>query len=110
MRHYTAKMQRGGRLTIPAAIRRLLNIKPGDLLELKAKPGKIVITPRIVIDRSKFPTADDEYTPKQRAIVDAQLAEGLADIKAGRVSRAFDTHAEFIADLHKSIKKPSAKK
>jgi hypothetical protein len=29
----------------------------------------------MVIDPSKFPTADDEYTPEQRRIVDAQLAE-----------------------------------
>jgi hypothetical protein len=28
-----------------------------------------------VIDYSKFPTADDEYTPEQRRIVDAEIAE-----------------------------------
>jgi len=28
-----------------------------------------------VIDRSKFPTANDEYTPQQRRIIDARLAE-----------------------------------
>lgn len=28
--------------------------------------GKIVLTPKLVIDRSKFPNADDEYTPARR--------------------------------------------
>jgi hypothetical protein len=28
---------------------------------------------------------DDEYTPEQHRIIDARLAEGLTDIKAGRV-------------------------
>ena len=60
---------------------------------------------RLVIDRSKFPTADDEYTPAQRRIVDAHLAEGLADIKAGRVSKVFSSAEEFIADLHKAVRK-----
>ena len=35
--------------------------------------GKIVITPRLLIDRSQFPNADDEYTPAQRRIIDARL-------------------------------------
>jgi hypothetical protein len=29
-----------------------------------------------VIDPSKFPTADDEYTPEQRRVIDAAIAEG----------------------------------
>ena len=56
------------------------------------------------------PNADDEYTPAQRRIIDAQLAKGLADIKAGRVSKAYSDHAEFVADLHRAAKKLKAKK
>ena len=51
------------------------------------------------------PTADDEYTPEQRRVVDSQLAEGLADIMAGRVHGPFSTHKEFIASLHKEAQK-----
>ena len=29
-----------------------------------------------MIDPSKFPTADDEYTPEQRRVIDAEIAEG----------------------------------
>jgi hypothetical protein len=64
------------------------------------------------IERNSFPElpkADDEYTPKQRRIVDAQLAEGLADIKAGRVQGPFPTYKEFIASLHKEARKLSGK-
>ena len=54
----------------------------------------------------ELPTADDEYTPKQRRIIDARLAKADADIKAGRVSPVFTTHEELIAHLHKAAKKP----
>jgi len=50
------------------------------------------------------PTADSDYTPEQRRVVDPQLAEGLADIMAGRVHGPFSTHKEFIASLHKEAK------
>jgi predicted transcriptional regulator len=47
----------------------------------------------------------DEYTPEQRRRVDAALAEGLADIEAGRVHGPFSSHAEFIVSLHKEARK-----
>ena len=37
-------------------------------------------------------------------------ADADADIKAGRVSKAFRDHGEFIADLHKEVAKLSATK
>jgi hypothetical protein len=60
--------------------------------------------------RSRFPAADDEYTPAQRRIIDASLARADADIKAGRVSRAFSDHGELIAALHEEADKLSDKK
>ena len=54
--------------------------------------------------------AADEYTQGQRRIIDAQLAEGPADVKAGRVRGPFSTHKEFIASLHKQARKLSRKK
>jgi AbrB family looped-hinge helix DNA binding protein len=41
----TAKLQRSGRVTIPVAIRRQANLKPGDLVTIVFQRGKIVITP-----------------------------------------------------------------
>lgn len=106
----TGKIQNKGQVTIPTSVRRRAGLNKGDLVNFAFQRGKIVITPQLVIDRSKFPTADDEYTPEQRKIVDADLAKGLADIKAGRVSKAFSDHGEFIADLHKAAKKFSGRK
>jgi AbrB family looped-hinge helix DNA binding protein len=104
------KIHRKGQMTLPSRLRTAIGIAEGDLVEAKLLAGKIIITPKVVLDRSQFPNADDEYTPAQRRVIDAELAEGLADIKAGRVSKAFDTAEEFIADLHKSSAKLEAKK
>lgn len=72
--------------------------------------GKIIITPEAPVDLSKFPTADDEYTPRQRRIIDARLAMSLAEMKAGRVSKAYSDHGEFVAALHKEAARLSARK
>src|SRR5262249_38642776 len=45
------------------------------------------------------PSAEDEYTPEQRRVIDAQLAEGWEDIRNGRVSAIFDTVDEMLASL-----------
>ena len=90
-------------LVVPPAVRREARFKSGQELEFRASGGVITIVP-------KLPKADDEYTPEQRAVMDAQLAEGLADLKAGRVHGPFSTHEEFIASLHKEARKLSRKK
>jgi hypothetical protein len=66
----------------------------GDLIEARAHRGRIVLTPKLIVNR--------EYTPAQRRVIDARLAKAEADIKAGRVSKAFSNHSEFIADLQTS--------
>ena len=33
------------------------------MVEASLQRGKIVLTPKMVIDRSKFSTADNDYTP-----------------------------------------------
>ncbi len=81
----------------------------GDLVEFSFQRGKIV-TPKVVIDRSGFPNAEDEYTPEQRRIIDARLAKADEDIKAGRVHGPFGTHAEMVEFLHREVKKAKATK
>lgn len=80
----------------PAAFRRA-GFRSGQELEVKASGGVITILP-------KLPNAGDEYTPEQRRIVDAQLAEGSADIKAGRTYGPFDTAGEMIAHMKSQLK------
>ena len=62
-----------------------------------------------LIDRSKFPTADDEYTPQQRRLIDARLAESTEDIGAGRLHGPFETHEEMVQFLHQQTKKARGK-
>jgi AbrB family looped-hinge helix DNA binding protein len=106
----TAKIQHKGQVTIPTRVRNQAGLSTGDLVEFSFLRGKIVITPKVAIDRSQFPNADDEYTPTQRRIIDARLAKSDEDIKAGRVRGPFDTHQEFLAALHKEAAKPVKKK
>jgi hypothetical protein len=41
-------------------------------------------------------------TPEQRQVIDAQLADGIEDIRSGRVSPIFDTVEELLASLKTS--------
>jgi len=90
-------------LVVPPSVRRQAGLKSGQKIEFKVSGGVISIYP-------KLPTADDEYTPEQRRIVDAQLAEGLAEIDAGHVRGPFATHEEFISSLHAEARKLNRKK
>jgi hypothetical protein len=90
-------------LVVPPAVRREAGFKRGQEIEFKVSAGVISIRP-------KLPTANDEYTSEQRRMVDAQLAEGLDDVKAGRLRGPFSSHKEFIASLHKEAKNLSSKK
>jgi bifunctional DNA-binding transcriptional regulator/antitoxin component of YhaV-PrlF toxin-antitoxin module len=85
-------------LIVPPSIRRRAGIKAGDRLEFKATRGVITI-----VSRSQVPLVEE--TPEQRRIIEAQLAEGLDDIRKGHVSRRFDTVEEMLA----SLKGPSPK-
>ena len=90
-------------LVVPPAIRRQAGLKSGQEIEFKVSGGVISIHP-------KLPTADGECTAEQRRLIDAQLADGLADVEAARVHGPFSTHKEFIASLHKEAKKLSRNK
>ena len=46
----------------------------------------------------------------QRRVMDAGLAKAEADIKAGRVSKAFSDHSEFVAALHDEAARLFARK
>jgi bifunctional DNA-binding transcriptional regulator/antitoxin component of YhaV-PrlF toxin-antitoxin module len=55
-------------VVIPQRGRQQIRVRVGDLLEAQAYKGKIVFTPKSMVDRA--------------------LAEGLDDLKKGRVQRA----------------------
>jgi AbrB family looped-hinge helix DNA binding protein len=68
------KIQRKGQMTLPAGVCTAVGLADGDLVDVKVSGRRIIVTPTLAIDRSKFPTAD-EYTPEQRRIVNARLAQ-----------------------------------
>jgi AbrB family looped-hinge helix DNA binding protein len=99
------KIQRKGQMTLPIKLRSLAGISEGDLVEAAFQRGKIVITPRLIVDRSMFPSARNEYTPSQRRILDVRLAKSDEDIKHGRVYGPFNTAEEMAASVEANIKK-----
>jgi len=62
-------------MTLPAGMRAAVGSADGDLVDVKVAGRKIVITPAPVIGRTQFPTAEDEYTPEHRRILNASLAQ-----------------------------------
>ena len=80
-------------LVVPRSVRRRAGIKSGDRLEFKVSGGIINIIPEL-------PTADDEYTPAQRRLLDARLAEA----RKGPYYGPFKTADEAIAFLGKEIR------
>jgi len=113
-------------LLVPLSVRRRVGFKGGQELEFKASDGAITILPKLpgsvaaklgsaakpLGTPSGYPArrSGDGCTPARRRIIDAQIAEGLADAAAGRVHGPFSTHQEFIASLHKVARKLSRKK
>ena len=104
------KIHRKGQMTLPSRLRTLAGIAEGDLVEAVFSRGKIVITPKVIIDRSQFPSADHEYTPAQRRVINGGIAQSEREYKQGRNFGPFASHQEFIAALHREAAKPATKK
>lgn len=86
-------------LTVPPSVQRRAGIERGDRLEFKIRGGVITIIPRL-------PSADDEYTPKQRRIIYAQLDEA----EKGPFRGPSGTAEEMIADMKGQLRaRPSAR-
>lgn len=80
-----AKVKQKGQVTIPAEIREELGLLEGDYVEVRRERGRIVLTPKEMVDR--------------HPAIDAAIAEGLADARAGRLSPKFKTMKGFDAWL-----------
>ncbi len=89
-------------MTIPTRLRIQVGLVDGDLVEAKAEKGKIVLTPKVIVDR--------EYTPAQRRVIDARLSESLEQVKRGKTYGPFETHKKMTTFLHGKAKKARPKK
>jgi len=94
------RVQHKGQMTIPRTIRSAVGLAAGDMVDVRAIGNKIVITPQLVTDRSKFPTADDEYTPEERRAIDVSLAES----EKGPYYGPFKGGAEIAAFMKKRLR------
>jgi AbrB family looped-hinge helix DNA binding protein len=94
---------RKGQVTIPTRIRTRLGIADGDVLDMKVGSNCVVLTRKAADD------ANEDITPEQRRIIDAQLAEGLEDVKTGRVYGPFKTIAELERSMREVGKKLRSK-
>lgn len=76
-------------VVIPKQIHDQLGLTPGDYLEVELQEGKVVFTPKTLVDKR----------------IEKRLEEGLEDIKQGRVYGPFRSAQEMVRSLHGS-KKP----
>jgi AbrB family looped-hinge helix DNA binding protein len=66
-------------VVIPQPVREQIDVAVGDILEARVERGKITLTPKSVVDRA--------------------TAEGLEDVRRGRVRGPFKTVDEMIDSL-----------
>ncbi len=93
------KITRNYQVTIPPAARRALKLKVGDFVEATQQRDGVLLRPARVVTQDTF---DQE--------VRRRLAEGLADLKAGRTSGPFATADELIAHLHRVARRSRPRK
>ncbi|MBI4233963.1 MAG: AbrB/MazE/SpoVT family DNA-binding domain-containing protein [Chloroflexi bacterium] len=85
------KLTSGGQVTLPKEIRMKTNMQPGDFVEVKLdKEGRIVLTPKKLVDASQAYFWTEEWQNGERKADD--------DIKAGRVKR-FKSAADAVKYL-----------
>ena len=77
------KIKEKGQLTLPAKMRERLGLGIGDYVEVSEEGNRIVLIPQDVAPRHPD--------------IDAALAEALEDERAGRMTPAFGSMAEYRA-------------
>ena len=100
------KIHRNGQITLPSDLRSKAGMAEGDIVEATVRSGRIVLTPSAPIARSRRSSLDDEYTAKQRRIIDEQLDEA----EKGPFRGPFNSTEVMIADLKGELKKRAALK
>ena len=79
-------------ITLPSKIRKALGIKEGDYLEAEVEDNKIVLIPKILVDKAKAVTLSKKG--------EKMLKEALEDVKKGNVKKLKNVQ-ELIDDLQK---------
>jgi len=77
-------------VAIPKKIHDELRLRAGDYLEIELQNGRLVLTPKTLVDKH----------------IGERLSEALDDIKKGRVHGPFESAKEVVKSLRRSSKKP----
>ncbi|MBU4310595.1 AbrB/MazE/SpoVT family DNA-binding domain-containing protein [bacterium] len=85
-------LRKNAQLTLPKRVREALNLHEGDLIEMKVKDKKVILTPQMTIDSEQAWFWVKEWQKKE--------ARAEADIKAGRVKK-FSSAKELMKELEK---------
>jgi bifunctional DNA-binding transcriptional regulator/antitoxin component of YhaV-PrlF toxin-antitoxin module len=93
----TVTVKSGDELVVPRAVQRQAGIKVGQRVKFKVSGGIISIIPDL-------PPADDEYTPAQRRVIDARLAEA----RTGPYYGPFNSADEAVAFLRRGLRSRKA--
>ena len=88
------KLGASRQVVIPKKLHDRLGLKPGDYLEVAEHHGKVVLTPKTLVDKE----------------LDRRISQSMDDFKNGRYSGPFDTADEAIESLHKAARARRAKK
>ena len=101
LRYECMKLQEGGRamaavkvgvsrqVVIPKKIHDKLGLAPGDYLEVEVERGKVVMTPKTLVNKQ----------------IEKRLAEGIEDFRAGRSHGPFDSAKDAVRYLHTEAKR-----
>lgn len=68
-------------VVIPQSLCRQVWVNVGDLFEASVEKGKITLTPKVIVDR--------------------EIAEGLEDVKQGRVHGPYNSASSMTSSLHR---------
>jgi AbrB family looped-hinge helix DNA binding protein len=76
-------------VVIPKKIHDKLGLAPGDYLEVEVERGRVVMTPKALVDKR----------------IEKRLAEGIGDLRAGRSHGPFDSAKEAVRFLRTEAKR-----
>ena len=82
------KFGKSRQVVIPKKLSDALGLLPGEYLDVEIRGGKLIFTPKVLIDK----------------VIKKHLAEGLEDIRKGRVLGPFDTATEAMSALRAKTK------
>jgi AbrB family looped-hinge helix DNA binding protein len=89
------KVKEKFQVTLPVEIRQKAGIDVGDLLEASVQGKRITLVPKVAVDR---------------AFVEQRLAEGLEDLRKGRVYGPFTSSKALVRSLHRESRKLKKKR